>query len=200
MSELSDSIFGMLKFLYDLYGINIDRLVTSKQATTAESKQVDRKILQEYIETQQEIWQVNEENLFMTLTALYNRDHTDQLPTGLSILVDFPDPQGAANDMLSRLEVNMTKVQNNIMSMVDWMREENPDLSEEEARATLERNKQINDEVINSTVGSQFADQGQEPIDPNNPQEGDDAGNPPIEGAGTVNDMGDVGDENLTNG
>lgn len=194
MSELSDSIFGMLKFLYDLYGINIDRLVASRQSTTAESKQVDRKILQEYIETQQEIWQVNEENLFQTLTALYNRDHTDKLPAGLSILVDYPDPQGAANDMLAQLEVNMTKVQNNIMSMVDWMREENPDLSEEEALSTLERNKQINDSVINSMASQSNAfGSDAEPVSP--PVDGSPIPEPtppavnpptPAEGAGAV--------------
>jgi len=153
MKELSDSIFDMLKFLYDLYGISIDRLVTSGQATTAESKHVDRQTLQDYIETQQEIWRVNEENLFATLTAVYNRDHeSDKLPAGLGIQVDFEDAGTSAQETLTLIEANMAKVQNNLMSVLDWMREDNPDLSEEEAKTAYLKNKSVNDELISSLV------------------------------------------------
>ena len=152
ITELSSSIFDMLKFLYDLYGINIDRLVTSKQATTAESKQQDRKTLQEYIETQQEIWQVNEENLFKCVQAVYNRDQNKKLPAGLTIATDFPEASESAQEMQMRLEVNMTKIQNNIMNMIEWMQEENPDLSDEEAKTALQKNKQVNDEIIKTVI------------------------------------------------
>lgn len=148
IQELSSSIFEMMKLLYDLYGINIDRLVASKQATTAESKQQDRKTLQEYIQGQQEIWQVNEENLFTCIQAVYNRDHTEKLPKNLTMTIDFPEAVESAQEMLARLEANMVKIQNNVMNMIQWMQEENPDLSDEEAQTMLQKNKQINDDLI----------------------------------------------------
>lgn len=189
IKELSDSIFDLLKFLYDLYGISIDRLVTSGQATTAESKHVDRQTLQEYIETQQEIWRVNEENLFATLTAVYNRDHESaKLPAGLEIQVDFEDPQSSAVDMAAKIEANMAKVQNNLMSVIDWIREDNPDLSEEEAKTVYLKNKSLNDELI-SSLASPIPDavppDGDNPPDagaPNPLIENADDGTPPVNG------------------
>lgn len=165
ISELSQSIFEMLKFLYDLYGISVDRLVTSKQATTAESKQQDRKTLEDYIETQQQVWQSNEENLFNCLQAVYNRDNTSKLPSGLTIVLDFPEASESAQEMLARLEANMVKIQNNVMNMVQWMQEENPDLSDEEAQAMLQKNKQINDDVI-TTFSQPPVDQFATPPEP----------------------------------
>jgi len=147
ISEMIDSIFKMVTFLYDMFGINVNRLITTKDAESAQSKELDVQSLRDFIEGQQDIWAVNEDYIFNTLVSVYNRDNTGTkaLPKQLSIAIDYADPMEAAEDMVKSIEAKLLKIDNNIMSFVDWMQEENPDLSDEEALRLIDKNKVTNE-------------------------------------------------------
>ncbi|MHA1972955.1 MAG: hypothetical protein ACTSW1_08180 [Candidatus Hodarchaeales archaeon] len=145
--DMIDSIFKMITFLYDMFGINVNRLIATGDAESAESKKLDVQSLRDFIEGQQDIWMVNEEHIFNTLLSVYNRDHVGEsaLPKDLTIAIDYADSADSADEVAKIIEARLVKIQNNIMSYVDWMQEENPDLSEEEALLLIQRNKSINE-------------------------------------------------------
>lgn len=146
ITELYESIFGMVKFLYDLFGINVSRLVTSKQAQTVESKQEDTRSIQEYIQYKQDIWALNEEVLFNTMVAVYNRDRTAdrKIPSGVSMSVDYGDSVLSAQEAQFNIENWLVKIDNDIKTTLDWIMEENPDLTQEEAQLIYDNNKAFN--------------------------------------------------------
>lgn len=146
LEQLGDSIFKMLQLLFSVKNITVDRLITTKQATTAESKQIDNESLKEQIEKQQEIWAINEENIFNTAIMVYNRDNgNDKLPKGLEISVDFYDSQLTAEEASKEIENWLVKIDNDIKTRVDWIRKDNPDLDEKDAELVYNKNKSINE-------------------------------------------------------
>jgi len=147
ITELTQSVMDMIRLLFTLKGINSDALTGSKEKTTAESKNLDRKDLVKQITNQEEIWKLNEENIFITLICVYNRDNSSKLPTGLGINVDYPDPEETAADMEKKLNNFLVMIENNFKTSVDWIMEQNPDISEEEAKLLYERNIEFNKET-----------------------------------------------------
>lgn len=166
---LTESIIKMLKTLYILKNIPMDRFITSQQATTAESKYVDRQALEEMIAKQKDIWHINEENIFKTCIAVYNRDNPSsrQLPKGLSIKVDFADNGNDAESKQKEIENWQVRIANDVKNVLDWVIAENPDLNETEAMQVYQYNKKINESDVVVT------DDTDEPSDTGNVDETD---------------------------
>lgn len=180
--ELYESIFGMVKFLYDLYGISVSRLVTTKDAQTAESKQEDNRSIQEFIKYKQDVWSLNEEILFNTMVAVFNRDRTSdrKIPTGITMSVDFGDPSLTAAEAQVNIENWLVRIDNDIKTALDWIMDENPDLTEEEAKLLYEKNQTFNKE---SKPKNPMLDATGQPIPPTNPDgtpQDNAGGKPPI--------------------
>lgn len=144
IAELTQSVMDNIRLLFTLKGINSDALTGSKEKGTAEAKNIDRKELLNQITTQEEIWKLNEENIFMTLICVYNRDNSKQLPKGLGLTTDYPDPEETAADMEKKLANWLVMIQNDFKTPIDWMMDQNPDLSAEEAELLYERNAEFN--------------------------------------------------------
>lgn len=142
--ELVESILHMIKFLYDMYGIDTSSLITTKQATTAESKKIDREALRKTIEKQQEIWTINEEVIFQTAVSVYNRDNSDAIPSKVDLRLDFYDAEKAAEESAVEIENWLVKIENDVSTYLDWIMTDNPDLNEEEAKKLYEKNIAIN--------------------------------------------------------
>lgn len=147
IAELTQSVMDMIRLLFTLRGINSDALSGTKERTTAEAKYLDRKDLANKITDQQEIWKMNEENIFNTLICVYNRDNSKKLPTGLEITIDFPDPEEAAADMEKKLNNWLIMIEKNFKTPIDFIMDQNPDLNESEATMLYEKNKAFNEEI-----------------------------------------------------
>ena len=168
IKELYESIFGMVKFLYDLYGISVSRLVTTKDAQTAESKQEDNRSIQEFIKYKQDVWSLNEEILFNTMVSVFNRDRTAdrKIPAGISMSVDFGDPSLTAAEAQVNIENWLVRIDNDIKTALDWMMDENPDLTQEEAQLLYEKNQTFNKQA---KPKNPMLDAKGQPIPPTNP-------------------------------
>lgn len=144
IKELTDSVNEMVKFLFVLVGINTDNLKSSKDAESAESKILDREDIKKFLQKQRKIWALNEENIFKTLITVYNRDNSSKLPQGLILQVDFVEIELTAEQMEKKLSNWLVMIDNNFKTALDWIQEDNPDLTTEEAKKLFGRNKEIN--------------------------------------------------------
>jgi hypothetical protein len=152
IAELTQSVMDMLRLLFTLKGINSDALTGSKERATAESKKIDRKDLIKQITYQEEIWKLNEENIFMTAICVHNRDNSKKLPAGLGITIDYADSEETAADMEKKLANFLVMIENDLKTPIDWIMEQNPDLNEEEANLLYERNTEFNKGDIEQIV------------------------------------------------
>lgn len=162
IKDLSDSIMSMMKFLYTLKNISLDSLIATKSPSSADSKEIDRESLKEIIKARQDIWSMNEENIFNTALCVYNRDNSKKLPKGLYIKVDFHDADKTAEMLKVEMESWLVKIENDIATKVDWLMSENPDLTEEEAKTLLEKNMAMNENSSISIEGEEDSTDNQE--------------------------------------
>ena len=79
------------------------------------------------------------------MVAVYNRDNSRKIPYDVTLSVDFQDASEAADETMARVESTLIKIENDILTKIDWLKQENPDLSDAEAEALLARNISIND-------------------------------------------------------
>lgn len=144
IKELIESVDKMVSLLFVLMGINTDNLKGSKDAESAESKLLDREDVKKFLQKQRKIWALNEENIFKTIVCVYNRDNSKSLPQGLEIKIDFPEIELSAAEIEKKLSNWLSMIDNHFKTAVDWIQEENPDLTTEEAQKLFEINKKIN--------------------------------------------------------
>ena len=76
--------------------------------------------------------------------CIHNRDNSKKLPVGLEILVDFPDAEETADQMEKNLNNWLIQIENNFKTPIDFLMDQNPDLSEEEAKLLYEKNEAFN--------------------------------------------------------
>lgn len=101
---------------------------------------MDNEELFAFINSQRDIWSVNEENLFKVMQAVHNRDNTNNVPEGVELRVNYEEHK--TQEKLA--EDWMIEIQNNISSVLDWISAENPDLNRDELQRLLESNVNIN--------------------------------------------------------
>jgi hypothetical protein len=139
LNDVVDSIIFNLRFLYSLFDIPFD---TNKMnvSKSAESKEKDDQHLVNYINMQRSIWTLNEKQLFKVLQAVYNRENGDVIPEGVELFVNFEEKKtgdASAEDWL-------TKIDNNIASIFDWLANENVGLDRDELINLYNLNKSDN--------------------------------------------------------
>ena len=140
-----NGIVAIMKVLYNTYGISLDSLVSVNARSSAESKIVDSKKLYQLIRDSQEIWQLNEDIIFKNMCSVWNRENQQQkIPAGVKMMVDFADSPLETIDKAEENENMQVLIANNIKTLIDWARQENPDLSESEAKVLIKMNKQEN--------------------------------------------------------
>lgn len=141
IKELMESIFDMVRMMFVLVGINTDNLRGARTAESAESKEMDREDIKKFLQKKRKIWTLNEDNIFRNIICVYNRDNTNKLPKGLTIKVDFPEIELTAEEMEKKISNWLIMIDNYFKTSIDWIMEENPDLTEEEAKKLYEQNK-----------------------------------------------------------
>ena len=147
IDQVIQSIVFNLKLLYGMFDIPLDSLVTTSSVRSAESKQLDESRLKDAINRQRQIWHTNEQILFKVLQSVYNRDFTPKLPAGIELVVAFDEQE----DIEKTTDDWLALVQSNVVSVLDWISDLNPDLDRDELRALFERN--ISDNALDTNVG-----------------------------------------------
>lgn len=154
IKEVIESIIFSLKMLYDSYNLPFDSLISTNSRASAESKQMDNEELFAFVNSQRDIWSVNEENLFKSMQAVHNRDNTNRVPEGIEIRVNYEEHK--TQEKL--VEDWMIEIQNNVSSVLDWISAENPDLNREELQRLFDNNVTINSLDTNSN-GNEFEEE-----------------------------------------
>lgn len=162
IKEVIESIIFSLKMLYDSYNLPFDSLISTNSRASAESKQMDNEELFAFINSQRDVWSVNEKDLFKVMQAVHNRDNTNNVPKGIEIRVNYEEHK--TQEKLA--EDWMIDIQNNISSVLDWISAENPDLNRDEVQRLFESNVSIN-----SVSPDSEQDDFEEEKDNNNPKE-----------------------------
>lgn len=140
IKELIEAIIFNMKMVYDIFDINLDSLITTNSVRSAESKEQDNKNLFAWVNSQREIWNLNEQNLFKVMCAVHNRDNNYKIPKGIELQVNFEE----LDTSIKTNEDWMIEIQNNISTFIDWLSDKNPDLDRDELLKLLEDNRGIN--------------------------------------------------------
>ena len=137
---LIEYIVFSLKMVYDIYDITLDSLISTNSVRSAESKDKDNENLFSYINSQREIWNLNEQNLFKVMMAVHNRDNAYKIPKGIELQVNFEelDTETKTN------EDWLIEIQNDVSTYIDWLSDLNPDLDRDELIRLLGDNRNIN--------------------------------------------------------
>ena len=142
IDEVIKAIIFNMKMLFSMYNIPLDALISTNSVRSAENKQMDNDELFAAINSQRDVWNLNEQNLFKVMCAVHNRDNIYQIPKGIEMLVDYEEKaskEKVADDWL-------VEIQNNISTVLDWLSDKNPDLDRDEVMQLLKSNKAINEE------------------------------------------------------
>ena len=161
IKEVIESIIFNTKMLFSMYNIPLDSLISSNSVRSAENKQMDNDELFATINSQRDIWNNNEQNLFRTLQAVNNRDNSIKIPKGVEMLVDFEEKN--STDKVT--DDWLVEIQNNISTYLDWLSDLNPDLDRDELVRMLQSNKELNElqkeEPLNVNNFAQANEQGE---------------------------------------
>ncbi len=142
IDEVIRGIIFNMKMLFSMYNIPLDALISTNSVRSAENKQMDNEELFATINAQRDIWNLNEQNLFKIMQAVWNRDNEYKIPKGIELLVNYEEKKSkekVAEDWI-------VEIQNNISTALDWLSSNNPDLDRDEVMNLLKSNKNINDE------------------------------------------------------
>jgi hypothetical protein len=143
IKEMWDVIKERMTIACAQYGIPPSSLTITGSPASGYAMKIDRSGLEEVRENDIEIYRGIEEELFNITKMVNNKDHNEKISEDAEFHVDFaetsfPDsPQEEATKWQSRIS-------NNVASPIDWIKADNPDLTDDEAMAKYATNKGIN--------------------------------------------------------
>lgn len=154
--ELRESILFMMSQLLYMYGINTQDLVSSAQKSSVESKEIDREEFKEFVTEQQNIWRLNEQNLFDVMRLVWNRDNSHQIDPNITLMVDYPEID--VRDLEVELRKWVIEIDNDVKTAVDWIMSNNKELTREQAEKVYSENSRINQEMGQNIVKSGYSE------------------------------------------
>ena len=102
-----------------------------------------------------------EKELFQKIKLVYNfhsdKKLSDDLMFNVDIIEDEPE-----TDVSKEIELNNFKLEKNIISVIDLMIKDNPDLTTEEAIQRIQDNKKLNEVYINGEADNKAIETGQD--------------------------------------
>lgn len=143
LQGVKDSVIFLISQLLYNYGLSSQDLVTSAQKSSAESKELDRADFREFIAEQQLIWRLNEESLFEVMRIVYNSEKSNVIPSNIEMVVDFPEVD--VKDLESEMKRWVVEIENNVSTAIDWIMDNNKDLTRQQAVQIHGENTQINE-------------------------------------------------------
>jgi hypothetical protein len=157
LQGVKETILFLVSQLLYTYSLSSQDLVSSGQKSTAESKEYDVTDFKEYLKEQQLIWKLNEKNLFEVMRLVWNRENEYKIPYDIVLMVDYPEVEEVDTEQEALKWV--VEIENNVKTAIDWIMQENKDLTREQAIDTLKNNVKINEE-LNIEEQEDYSNQG----------------------------------------
>ena len=150
LSELDQAIFVMISQTADVHGASLTADAMSKQRQTAEALTINRKSLEENREKLIPLYrEAEDEQAFKTIiianTDTNNSGLGKSIPEDKTFAIDFADLESILTAK-EQSEADTIGMAQNTINPVDIIKRNNPDLSDKQAKAEWERNKEINNQ------------------------------------------------------
>jgi len=147
LSELRDSIDSFYKRIGNSKGLSSQAMSNEITDQSGISKAYDSAELQIKKDSHKNILKAFEKELFEKIRLVYNYNNKVQIPDNLEFRVDIVEDEPMIN-VSDEIEITTFRLDKNMISIVDLMIKDNPDLQVEEAMKQLELNKQLNEKYL----------------------------------------------------
>lgn len=157
LTQIGEQIQNQIFAIASNYGISAENFKLTAQAVSGFARKVARERLDEIREEQIKIWRRAEEQLFEAIkwaTIVYQ---LNPIPEAAKISVDFAEPKEIENEA-EVIEVQKEKLMLGVISLLDLVKAENPDVkTDEEAEEMLRKNLDVK-RRLTSRFGLNFDD------------------------------------------
>jgi hypothetical protein len=157
LTQIGEQIQNQIFAIASNYGISSENFKLTAQAVSGFARKVARERLDEIREEQIKIWRRAEEQVFEAIkwaTIVYQ---LNPIPEAAKLTVDFAEPK-EIEDEQAVIEVQKEKLMLGVISLLDLVKQENPDVkTDEEAEEMLRKNLDVK-RRLTSRFGLNFDD------------------------------------------
>jgi hypothetical protein len=147
LTQVGEQIQNQIFAIASNYGISAENFKLTSQAVSGFARKVARERLDEIREEQKTVWRHAEERLFEAFkwaTIVYG---LNPIPENAKLSIDFSEPRSIEDPMMD-IEIKKKKIELGVISLLDIVKEENPDIKTDEAaeevlRANIETRRNL---------------------------------------------------------
>ncbi len=147
LAELRDSLDSFYKRIGNSKGLSSQSMSNEVTAQSGVSKAWDSAELSIKKDTHKIVMKQFEQELFDKIRLVYNFNSDTKLDEKLTFRIDIVEDEPVIN-VQDEIDITTFKLDKNMISIVDLMIKDNPDLKTEDAIAQLEANKKFNDKYL----------------------------------------------------
>ncbi|OQA56527.1 MAG: hypothetical protein BWY42_00946 [Candidatus Omnitrophica bacterium ADurb.Bin277] len=143
LQQIGEQIQNQIFAIATNYGISAENFKLTAQAVSGFARKVARERLDEIREEQIKVWRRAEEQVFEAIkwaTIVYD---LDPIPEAAKISIDFAKPKEFEDPQIE-IDIKKQKVDLGVISLLDIVKEENPDVkTDDQAEELLRKNLEI---------------------------------------------------------
>jgi predicted house-cleaning noncanonical NTP pyrophosphatase (MazG superfamily) len=143
LQQIGEQIQNQIFAIATNYGISAENFKLTAQAVSGFARKVARERLDEIREEQIKVWRRAEEQVFEAIkwaTIVYD---LDPIPEAAKIFIDFAEPKEFEDPQIE-IDIKKQKVDLGVISLLDIVKEENPDVkTDDQAEELLRKNLEI---------------------------------------------------------
>ncbi len=176
LTELRESLDYFYKRIGNSKGLSAQSMTNDVSDQSGISKAYDSAELQIKKDSHKIVMKQFEQDLYEKIRLVYNYNNTEQLSEDLEFKIDIVEDEPMIN-VSDEIEITTFKLDKNMISIIDLMIKDNPDLNTDEAMKILEANKKLNEKYLtinnNGKAETQSGNTGSE-------TDGTDTGSEPV--------------------
>jgi len=147
LTELKDNLDYIYRRIGNSKGLSSNSLSNEDVQQSGVAKIMDSQELMIKKDTHKEIMKTFERDLFEKIKMVNNYYSKNKIPDDLSFMIDYKEDEPAVSVSDEIQKVNF-KLENNLVSILQLVIQDNPDLSTEQAEQLLLDNKAINEKYL----------------------------------------------------
>jgi hypothetical protein len=147
LAELRDSLDYFYKRIGNSKGLSAQSMTNDVSDQSGISKAYDSAELQIKKDSHKIVMKAFESELWDKIKLVYNYNAKDKIPDGLTFRIDIVEDEPMIN-VSDEIAITEFKLEKNMISIVDLMIKDNPDLQTEDAMKILEENKKLNEKYL----------------------------------------------------
>jgi hypothetical protein len=148
LAELRDSLDYFYKRIGNSKGLSAQSMTNDVSDQSGISKAYDSAELQIKKDSHKIVMKAFESELWDKIKLVYNYNAKDKIPDGLTFRIDIVEDEPMIN-VSDEIAITEFKLEKNMISIVDLMIKDNPDLQTEDAMKILEENKKLERKIFN---------------------------------------------------